>query len=409
MLIAGEASGDMLAAELVGALREEITGRDVAYSGDSQPLSTGLEPRFFGAGGPRMQAAGVQLAFDLTQHSIIGVPGLKDILKGRRIFRQLVQLAIERQPDVIVGVDYNYFNLQFAHAICKYTRSHRDWFHAWQPKLVKFISPQVWASRERRAYQIARDFDLLLSIFPFEQDWYEERVPNLRVEFVGHPMVDRYTTFDGSTPETKTMSKPTVLLLPGSRAAELKRHLPVMLAVAQAIKAESDVAFKMVLPNAELLTLAAQITGAKRMRQLGDVSELELDPPIRVYLGNLAGALTGADLAIASTGTVTMECAFFGVPAVTLYKTSWSTYEIGKRIVKVKSLTMPNLLADEEVFPEFIQHEATARNISKAALDLLRDDARRAAIKKRLKEIVATLGKPGATRRAATAIADLLQ
>jgi lipid-A-disaccharide synthase len=104
-----------------------------------------------------------------------------------------------------------------------------------------------------------------------------------------------------------------------------------------------------------------------------------------------------------------MECAFFGVPTVTLYKTSWVTYEIGKRIVKVKSLTMPNLLAGDEVFPEFIQGAATPENISRAALELLQNEARRRSMKARLAEIIASLGGPGASRRAALAITELLE
>src|SRR5947209_5792733 len=117
MIIAGEASGDMLAAELVVALRQELTAADIEYTPDSQPLHTGLEPRFFGAGGPRMKAAGVELAFDLTEHSIIGIPSVNDYIRARKVFRSLLDLARNRQPDVIVGIDYNYFNLKFADAI----------------------------------------------------------------------------------------------------------------------------------------------------------------------------------------------------------------------------------------------------------------------------------------------------
>jgi lipid-A-disaccharide synthase len=130
---------------------------------------------------------------------------------------------------------------------------------------------------------------------------------------------------------------------------------------------------------------------------------------IEIQIGSLSEALAESDLAIASTGTVTMECAFFGVPAVTIYKTSWVTYEIGKRIVKVKSLTMPNLLAAEEVFPEFIQNAATPENIARAALDLLQNEARRNSIKAKLAEIVSSLGGPGASERAALAITELLE
>src|ERR1044072_1464502 len=129
MLIAGESSGDMLGAELVHALRAELTAADISYTPDSQPLRTGLEPRFFGAGGPRMAEAGVELAFNMTEHSIIGIPSLRNYLDGRRRFIQLLQLAIERQPDAIIGIDYNYFNLKFAHMVRQYTNRRSDWFH----------------------------------------------------------------------------------------------------------------------------------------------------------------------------------------------------------------------------------------------------------------------------------------
>ena len=193
MLIAGEASGDMLAAELVRALRQEFAEAEAIPTTDYQPLHTGLEPRFFGAGGPQMASAGVNLAFDMTAHAIIGLSeAMKNYLKFRRLFRQLFRLALERQPDAIICVDFSEFNRRFAHALRQYTRGHADWFHDWDPRIIRYISPQVWASREGRAFEMARDYDLVLSIFPFEKEWYAKRVPELRVEFVGHPIVDRY-------------------------------------------------------------------------------------------------------------------------------------------------------------------------------------------------------------------------
>ena len=130
--------------------------------------------------------------------------------------------------------------------------------------------------------------------------------------------------------------------------------------------------------------------------------------PMALRIGGLADELRRADLAIASTGTVTMECAFFGVPTVALYKTSWSTYQIGKRIVTVKHLAMPNILADEIVFPEFIQEAATAENIAAAGLELLRNERRREAVQESLRKIIRSLGEAGAARRAAAAVADLV-
>src|ERR1017187_7447008 len=385
MLIAGEASGDLLAAELVSAL--------LAASKRSED---GGVPQFFGAGGSRMAAAGVELAFDLTQHAVIGVSDvLKNYFKFRRLFNQLLALAIEHQPDAIIGVDYGGFNLRFGHAVKKYVRENP--FANWNPKIVQFVSPQVWASRPGRANLLAADYDLLLSIFPFEKDWYAQRVPKLRVEFVGHPMIGRFTNDDlrftsGSASGASIVNrKSQILLLPGSRKSELQRHLPPMLDALKLIQKQLPTTkAKMVLPNPSLVMLAKSL-GAN----------------LDIQIGELPWALSEADVAIASTGTVTMECAFFGVPTVTLYKTSWLTYQIARRIITVKSLTMPNLLAGETVYPEFVQHDATPENLARAALELLQDESRRTTIKAQLAKIITSLGEPGAARRAAAAVLSL--
>src|SRR5471030_1097375 len=176
-----------------------------------------------------MSAAGVELAFDLTQHSVIGITDvLKKYFEFRRLFNQLLALAIERKPDVVIGVDYGGFNLRFGQAVKAYVRDNP--FSNWNPKIVQFVSPQVWASRPGRADKLARDYDLLLSIFPFEKAWYAKRVPQLRVEFVGHPMVER--SQKSEVRSQKSESTPIVLLLPGSRKSELQRHLPPMLQAA---------------------------------------------------------------------------------------------------------------------------------------------------------------------------------
>ena len=141
-------------------------------------------------------------------------------------------------------------------------------------------------------------------------------------------------------------------------------------------------------------------------KALAELAE-SLGANVEIQIGHLPDALKKTDVAIASTGTVTMECAFFGVPTVTLYKTSRLTYEIGKRIVTVTSLTMPNLLAGEPVYPEFVQDDATPENIARATLDLLQDASRRQAIQSQLDKTITSLGGPGATDRAAAAILSL--
>jgi lipid-A-disaccharide synthase len=395
MVIAGETSGDILAAELVGSIRAELNHAPDHATWDYQPLHTSLQPRFFGAGGPQMAAAGVDLALDMTAHAVTGISEvLRNYLKFRRIFAQLFRLALEREPDAIICVDFSGFNRRFAHAIRQHQRSHHGWFHDWNPRIVQYVSPQVWASRESRAYQIAKDFDLILSIFPFEREWYASRVPQLHVEFVGHPLIDRYSTVPVPARVQLQEDPPMVLLLPGSRSGELKRHLPVLLdALGRIHQALPQVQARLVLPNEAL---------AKRARQSS------LPEFLHVQVGGLPAALQEADLAIASTGTVTLECAYFGVPAIALYRTSWVTWQIAKRIITVKYGAMPNLLADREIYPEFIQDAATAETIAKAALSLLKDKARRQQMKEELAEITHSLGSPGASTRAARAILGAL-
>jgi len=395
MLIAGEASGDLLAAELVAALRAKVLATESAPTADSQPLRTELAPQFFGAGGPKMAAAGVELAFDLTRHSVVGFSEvLKNYFKFRRLFNQLLQLARERQPDVIIGVDYGGFNLRFGHAIKQLVRAHQNEFNNWNPKIVQFVSPQVWASRPDRALQLQADYDLLLSLFPFEKDWYAKHAPRLRVEFVGHPMVERNSKFKiRNSKSESSAASPNIVLLPGSRADEVRRHWPVVTGAFNLLRLNlPGLRAKVVLPSESMVASA---------RSLGVPAGLE------VQAGKIADALAEADLAITKSGTVTMECAAFGVPAVVFYKTSWPTYWIGRQIVTVKYLAMPNLLAGEEIFPEFIQAAATPENIALAALAMLRDEVRLHAVKTKLAAAMASLGQPGAATRAAEAIVNL--
>lgn len=375
MLIAGEASGDTLGAELAEALRAEL--------GESRAT-------FFGVGGPEMQAAGMELIFDFTRNAVWGLEAIKQLWEFRRRFKELLRLAIERKPDAIICVDFAGFNRRFAHAIRKHTRSTSS---AWNPKIIQYVSPQVWASRPGRADKMARDIDLLLVIFPFEKAWYAQRTPQLRVEFVGHPMIDRYA---GALPaKTKEFSEaaPLIVLLPGSRPSELKRHLPVFRETLRLVRAEK--------PNARaVVVLSDRLAPLARQEGLPDNVEMQ---------SNLQEALARADLAIAKSGTVTLECAYFGVPTVVLYKTSAITYEIAKRIVQVKWAAMPNILADEEVFPEFLQNNATPPNIAFAALELMRNTGRRTRVQEKLREIRASLGTPGASGRAAQEIIKLMR
>lgn len=372
MLIAGEASGDLLAAELVTELKK---------------LAPGIE--YFGAGGARMAAAGMDLHCDMTQHAVIGLwEAARKYFEFRKLMNELLRLAIERRPEVIVCVDFGGFNSRFGAALRDYQRNfltHIDW----HPKLVQFVSPQVWASRPGRADKLSEHFDKLLCILPFEKDWWTKRLPDFPVEFVGHPIIGRHAR----SPQAAQPDPPLVALMPGSRRGELKKHLPLITEAALRIAESGPVQFCMLLPNEEALNQSA-----------GFVSRI---PQCTSQIGNLAEVLGKATVALSKTGTITLECALFGVPTIAFYKTSRLTYLIAKRLVTVPYLSMPNLLAEKPVFPEFVQNDATAENLSSAVIRLLKNPADRADRQRILKRIVRTLGKPGAPTRAAQAIVEL--
>ena len=381
MVVAGDPSGDLAAAELVSALRSR-TGP--------------VPPRFIGAGGPAMAAAGVDLQFELTRHSVIGLEILSRLRWFRHVFRDLLQTAQSEVPDVILGVDYAGFNLRFASAVHTHVRRRQGPFSNWSPKIVQFVSPQVWASRPGRARQMARTHDLVLCILPFEPEWYSREAPGLRAQFVGHPVVDRHVS--SPPPLEREDPKPvgsTLVLLPGSRPGELRRHLPVMLPAGREVARATGVHLQLVLPREDLRPLAGTLCHGF--------------PEVSIQVGGLNDALRQATVALASTGTVTLECAWYGVPTVTLYKTSRLTFEIGRRIITVPHLAMPNLLAGGPLLPEFVQHTATAPAMAAALLDLLRNPERRLAIRTGLLRVARSLGPPGAPARAADAILSLLQ
>ena len=375
LLIAGEPSGDQLAAELVRALRRR-TGP--------------LEPQFFGAGGPAMAGAGVEILCDLTAHSVIGpADALRQLGRFQSAFRLLLEAARERTPDVVIGVDFGAFNLRFLKAITAMTSESSGTFQNWRPRRVQFVSPQVWASRAGRAREMPRILDRLLSILPFEKEWYAQNAPGVQVDFVGHPLVDRHG-LPPAPPFRSAGQQPHLVLLPGSRTGELRRHWPVVAAAAQKVIEKTGARCTLVLPQeAARSALPPAIAHPKGMS---------------IQIGKLAAILADADVAIASTGTVTLECAWFAVPTIALYKTSWSTYQIGKRIIQVPFLAMPNLLAGKAVLPEFVQDAATSEALAEATLRLLTTPGALTEARKALIQVRQLLGPPGATERAADKI-----
>ena len=385
MMSAGEASGDLLAAEWVRSFR--------AIAGPVPPI-------FFGAGGANMAAAGVELSVDLTRHALIGIPTYGQYRRLRHIRDALIAEAVRRQPDLFIGVDFFGFNGSLAREIRAASSDATRPFHNWRPKIVQYVSPQVWASRPGRAQRMSQSHDLLLSILPFEKEWYRQQAPTLRVEFVGHPLVDRHR----HRPIRQEAIPREIVLLPGSRKGELLRHLPLVLEAGERLKREFDVVPRLILPHS---------------LDLGPFSTLlSKYPGIELQRGGLSEALTRAALALACTGTVTLECAWHGVPTIAFYRTSKTTFEIGKRLVTVRYLAMPNLLAcgvgstdqpgSSPVVPELIQDDATPERLVAMASEWLKNQGVREQVGLRMRAVTETLGELGASDRAARTVLKLI-
>ncbi len=343
MFIAGEASGDSHAAAVIRHLPARV--------------------KTFGAGGSKMQAAGMELLLDLTEHAVVGlVEVLKNYRKFKRIFDQLVTEAERRRPAAVVLVDFPGFNLRFAAQMKKRGI-----------KVIYYISPQLWAWHASRAQQIERDVDVMLTIFPFEKDWYARNAPGLKVEFVGHPMAEERRQ------ESEVRSQKTVLLLPGSRVKEVEKLWPVLSRVVDG------------MPELEFVAAAADERTASMMRH----------PRVKVEVGTARDWMRRAALAITASGTATMECAFAGCPMVVVYKVNWLTYLIGRAVVKVNWLAMPNVIAGKAIVPEFIQHAATPEAVTQAVRELAKDTGLQ---QRELQKVVASLGGGGCSARAAELI-----
>jgi lipid-A-disaccharide synthase len=357
MFIAGEASGDAHAAKLIEALRAQAP-----------------DVKVFGAGGAKMQAAGMELLLDLTEHAVVGlVEVLKNYGTFRRIFWDLVEEAEKRKPDAVVLVDFPGFNLRFAAQMKE--RGIR---------VIYYISPQLWAWHASRAKQIERDVDLMLCIFPFEKDWYSKHAPKLRVEFVGHPFAEKVKAEAGGIEREKKL----VLLLPGSREREVAKIFPIMAGIVDRLP-----------KDLEFIAEAVNEQSAAMMMS---------HPRIKVELRTAHELMQHATLAITASGTATMECAFYGCPMIVVYKVNWLTYLIGRMVVQVDWLGMPNVIAGREIIPEFIQHDAEPEHVAVVARELLKDDAKREAMLGELAKIVAPLGGTGASEQAAKLILGVI-
>jgi lipid-A-disaccharide synthase len=359
--VAGEASGDTHGAALMQSLH-----------------SLDQSVRFIGRGGPKMRALADNDFIDWSEHS--AVLGLWEVLKQYGYFRREFDATVAQiesaTPDAIVLIDYPGFNLRLARALRK---------RAAKLKIIYYISPQVWAWNRRRIPQMARSLDLMLCIFPFEADLYNRS--GLRTMFVGHPMAE--TLAAKKIPETRDAN--LIGLFPGSRMREVRKIFPIMLLAARRIaQTRTNVRF--------------EIAAASDALQDEIERQLPRDLAIAVRTGNAASLMQRAQAGIVASGTATLEAAFFGLPFVLVYRVAALTYFAARLVVKVKHLGMPNVLAEREIVPEFIQHCAQPDAIARAVLRLLGDATCRNEMLANFEAVIAKLGASGASETAARAI-----
>jgi lipid-A-disaccharide synthase len=366
-LVAGEASGDARGAELIRSLRERDEGIE-----------------FRGFGGPQMAGlAGPGAVHDWIGRA--GVIGIIDVVRNYGYFRRQFAAALgeiaRAKPDAVVLIDYPGFNLRLAAAIKKAGMS---------TKVIDYISPQVWAWNRRRIPEMARKIDLMICIFPFENALYEQS--GVKTVFVGHPMLDSLAG--------KQLAREENLLglFPGSRGREVKKIYPVMLQAAELLARDR--------PGLRIEASAASAELREHMRAIGrrfpDIS-------VTIAVRSSHGLMQRATAGMVASGTATLEASYFGLPFVLLYKAAWITFLIGRRLVKVRWLGMPNILADREVVREFLQEDAQPVRIATEVARLLDSAEERAEFQTSLRAVIEKLGLPGASGRAAEAIIEALE
>lgn len=376
LLSVGDASGDVYASDFVRELRARVP-----------------DLRFVGLGGTEMEKAGVELVVHQRDVAVSGLfELLPDLHRIIRAWRRMTGALRAVRPDLVVLVDSSGFNIPFAR------RARR----LGCPTLY-YVSPQVWAWRTGRIRKLARWVNQLAVIFPFEPAVYAgTRVP---VEYVGHPLVERLRASASVDRESarRELGLPAnariVALLPGSRGSEMRHLLPLQLEVARVLHAR-DPRIHFVLPRAASLAREPLEAGV-RAAQLPSLLQIDL------LEGHSQIALRAADVALTKPGTSTLEAALLDCPLVVAARTNRLTAWILRRLVRVDTLTMPNLIAGEPIVPEFLQEQARPEAIADAVLRLLEEPARDAQ-RARLAVVRQALAKGGAAVRAAEIAAEML-
>jgi len=361
LIVAGETSADIHGANLVAALK-----------------LLDKELYFFGIGGEQLKQQGIEIIHDNNKMSIIGFAEvLRHYSYLKKIFHNILEKCRKTPPIRAILIDYPGFNLRLAKELKKLNIP-----------ITYYISPQIWAWKEKRIKIIKECVDQMLCIFPFEEDWYKAR--GLNAQYVGHP----FYSLESANNESKINffkehniepSSKILALMPGSRQLEVDRHLSIMLKSAQLISDKNNI-----IP---IIGLAPNINLPKIK---SNIVKIESKNPVR--------ALKNADIAILSSGTISLEAGIYNIPSVVIYKMNFISWFIAKNLTKVKFVSMTNILLEKEIFKEYLQNKINPKNISKEVLKLIENDKIKNKILIKLERLKKIIGKKNPSKEAAKLI-----
>ncbi len=364
-IIAGEASGDLHGSNLIKELKNLDSAADVRCWG-----------------GDKMQAAGAELVKHYRELAFMGFTEV--LINLQTIFRNFKfckEDILQYKPDALILIDYPGFNLRIA-----------KWAKQQGLKVIYYISPQVWAWKENRVKLMKGCIDKMIVILPFEKDYYKNKW-NWEVEYVGHPLIEEIERHKAQGTRHKFGDKPIIALLPGSRKQEIAKKLPVMLEVSKDFPA-----YQFIIAQAPSVDESFYKTFTQPYSNVSIVNNKTYD------------LLLQAKAALVTSGTATLETALFAVPEVVCYKGSFLSYQIGKRLVHVKFISLVNLIMDKLVVKELIQNDLTVENLKKELTALLTDEKRIAAIKSDYTALKNLLGLGGnASAKASASITNFLR
>lgn len=377
-LVAGEASGDMLGAGLIRKLREQWPGAD-----------------FVGVGGDGMRAEGMETWFDASELAVMGLSEvLRHLPRLLRLRNDLRQRLLAWKPDVFIGIDAPDFNLGL-----------EQWLKQRGIRTVHYVSPSVWAWREKRAAKIGQSADVVLCLFPMEPEIYERHGVDAR--FVGHPVADQMPLQPERAIARRLLKadpdRPLLALLPGSRVGEIERLAPSFLAAAARVLTEQ--------PDLQIVAPMASTHAAEAFRKvLSTHPDADaLAPTLREVAGQARTVMIASDVILLASGTATLEAMLAKRPMVVGYKVAPMTYRMvkGLGMLKVDHYALPNVLAGEELVPELMQDDCTPEQLSAAVLHWLHDPAAGAALQPRFLALHEELRRD-ASSQAARAVVELV-